>query len=68
MWLSPRFGALTACFPPRNLKKPRPKEERAFLVPKLSSAFTLEGSDAIVPDLFLAFKQITLDLPDGVKL
>ncbi|TNN61283.1 hypothetical protein EYF80_028486 [Liparis tanakae] len=34
---SPRFGELAICLPPRSLKKPRPKEERAFLVPKLPS-------------------------------
>jgi hypothetical protein len=34
---SPRFGELPVRLAPRDLKKkPRPKEERAFLVPKLS--------------------------------
>lgn len=50
MKLVPRFGELAVCFPPRSLKNPRPKEERAFLVPKLS---LLEGGEAADPDLFL---------------
>lgn len=32
----PRSGELAVLFPPRILKKPRPNEERIFLVPKLS--------------------------------
>lgn len=42
LFLSPRFGVLVVCLPPRSLKKPRPKEERAFLVPKLSSLAMLD--------------------------
>ncbi len=55
--VSPRFGALAVCFPPRSLKKPRPKDERAFLVPKLSSlvVFALVGGEE--PALFLAYEE-----------
>lgn len=34
--LSPRLGVLVVFLPPRILKKPFPKDERAFLEPKLS--------------------------------
>lgn len=44
---SPRFGTLAVCLPPRSLKKPRPNEERAFLVPKPPSlVFPLAGDAA----------------------
>lgn len=36
--LVPRLGLLVAFLPPRILKKPFPKDERAFLEPKLSSS------------------------------
>lgn len=57
--VSPRFGVLAVCLPPRSLKKPRPKEERAFLVPKLSSlvAFALVGGEEPDPALFLACEE-----------
>lgn len=47
---SPRFGELAVCFPPRSLKKPRPKEARIFLEPKLSSAalFALVGEEILL--------------------
>lgn len=56
---SPRFGTLAVCLPPRSLKKPRPKEERAFLVPKLSSAvvFALTGGEEPGPALFLTYEK-----------
>lgn len=61
--MSPRFGELAVCFAPRSLKKPRPKEERAFLVPKLSSlvAFDLVGGEEPGPALFLAYKKNTVE-------
>lgn len=36
--LLPRLGVLVVFLPPRILKKPFPKDERAFLEPKLSSS------------------------------
>lgn len=56
---SPRFGVLAVCLPPRSLKKPRPKEERAFFVPKLSShvVFALVGGETPGPALFLAYEK-----------
>lgn len=36
--LLPRLGVLAVFLPPRILKKPFPKDERAFLEPKLSSS------------------------------
>ena len=39
----PRFGVLVVFFPPRILKNPFPKDERAFLEPKLLSSVVAEG-------------------------
>lgn len=56
-WRSPRFGALDVCLPPCSLKKPRPKDARAFLVPKLSSfvVFALVGEEEPHPALLTAW-------------
>lgn len=43
--LLPRLGVLPVFLPPRILKKPFPKDERAFLEPKLSSS-VVEGKVA----------------------
>lgn len=56
---SPRFGALPVCLPPRSLKKPRPNEARAFLVPKFPSlvAFPLVGEEELRPVLFRPYEK-----------
>ena len=55
--MSPRFGELAVCLPPRSLKKPRPKEERAFLVPKLSSLLVVALGGGEEPALVLVCKK-----------
>lgn len=43
MCFLPRFGVLAVFLPPRILKKPFPKDERAFLEPKLLSSTVAPG-------------------------